>query len=215
MLLVSLAVLSSAAWVDPAGATKHFIGSREKSSAIPFGLERGDFEFLQVYESRLFPKYGIDISQVAFSTTTTFRGQPRAWTSLEVGLSTTKQRAEGLTSALETNQGPDRRTIAAFRPYKLVAQGHGQYDIVFNVDPPFQYSPSQGNLLLELRFGVPLGLVAGPIHVLAGKSGDMSSGYRVSNSPTILRNIDGALHTRFMIRPTANGSEPQPKKAQP
>jgi hypothetical protein len=173
------------------------LGGHGAPSSVPFGLNKGRFEFQQLYEGSLFPKEGVAITAIAFSTASGYGRPPHAWTTFEMVLSDSVQKPNDLELDLARNLGKGRKVVLTRRPFEITPRADDSFDIVLPVDPPYVFRPSDGNLLVELRFGEPLARAASPIWAQAGRIERIGWAYRVPGSTIAMRNVRVGLYTKF------------------
>ena len=103
------------------------------------------------------PQY---ITQVAFRPDGDFRfanAFSSTISSIQIDLSTTSTAPDGLSTTFANNVGADDTVVFPKGPLPLSssdtgpARGPKDFDIVVNLQTPFRYDPTQGNLLLDVR----------------------------------------------------------------
>jgi hypothetical protein len=181
----------------PSAPSTLILGGHDAPTTIPFGLNKGRFEYQQVYERSLFPPEGMAITSVSFATAAGFGRPPHAWTGFEMVLSDSVQQVNDIERKLPRNLGQKRRVVLTRRPFEITPRADDSFDIVLPVDPPFVYRPSDGNLLVELRFGDPLARGTAPIFVRAGRVERIGFAYSVPGSSIVLRTERSGLYTKF------------------
>ena len=120
--------------------------------------------FQTLYASSLFPNSGpIYITQIAYrpKSGSTFSLHIPNYT---MTLSTTSKLDDGLDNTFANNIGPDATLVASGSlefASQGVVDGKSNFDIVFNLDKPFLYDPTKGNLLVDVQyFGQGIGTAA-------------------------------------------------------
>lgn len=127
------------------------------ASSSPFGSVR---RYQQVYNSSEFSALmgPAKITQILFRRDQLFRNANDVTTNdIQINLSTTSRGADELSRNFVNNIGSDdtlvlsRRSLSLSTAGKGPAEGPKEFDIVVDLDNPFFYDPSLGNLLLDVR----------------------------------------------------------------
>jgi hypothetical protein len=129
------------------------------SSIYPFFIEQGglsSMRYQQLYAASQFAAAGPDGGYI---TSLYFRanggsGAADFITNIQINLSTTSRSVSSLSPAFANNVGADDTVI--FGPAALMTSGGGlaspnDFDVKIPVNTPFYYSPSAGNLLIDIR----------------------------------------------------------------
>lgn len=122
---------------------------------------------------------------------------------VQVKLSTTTAAADGLSGTFATNSGADLTTVysgALALSSAGVAIGPGPFDVIINLQTPFLYDPSLGNLLFEFM-NISSEEFAG-ISLDAVNAADSVSrlfSFGAANEPTGIRDTTGFV-TQFTTR---------------
>jgi hypothetical protein len=106
--------------------------------------------YQQVYGAGEFSPGRYVISQIAFRAEPS--GTPFTGTTgtLQVDLSTTGAAPDALSTTFADNVGADNTTVFSGQ-WALSTANNGVFDLVLTLTTPFEYDPSQGNLLLDVR----------------------------------------------------------------
>lgn len=158
--LVAVAVLAnaSASRAIPIFSPGYIYLGEGNSSAEPFARGSDSMRFQQVY--------GVDdflgIPQGGMITRITFRGDGQTGHpfdevigSVQINLSTTTKAPDGLSTIFSENVGANDTIVFGPGPLRVIGEGgvSGQvsWGPVIYLAQPFYYSPSLGNLLLDIR----------------------------------------------------------------
>src|SRR5436190_1106173 len=111
--------------------------------------------YQQVFSSSLFTNLDsglINIVTLAFIVEFTNRFAVVSWsvTNMQINLSTSARRVDGLSTNFSENTGPDDSVVFGPRQvdFREVAPGA---QLVIHLDKPFRYNPALGNLLLDVK----------------------------------------------------------------
>jgi hypothetical protein len=116
--------------------------------------------YQQVYASSLFGAYAspLSIQRISFRPDQALGGAFTATLSdIQINLSTTRQTMAELTNRFADNVGSDdtivvnRSSLTLSSSFTGPAGGPKDFDIHVDLDTPFLYDPSQGNLLMDVR----------------------------------------------------------------
>jgi len=203
LTLAALVIVSFAA--STVNADVVAIGGTGFGNAFPFGSDLYTGAYQQVYAGSGFPSGPITITQIAFASTST--SALTRTLNLSLGLSTTSLTPGGLSTNYAANRGPDFTNVFSGVQTFTTTPGAGDFDLVFNITP-FTYTPSSGNLLLDVFINSssePL------IFFIAGTNDPRSSrvfNFRGSGAPTI---DNTSLSTQITF--TSGGGAPVPEPA--
>ncbi len=189
------------------------------NNAFPFnigGFGISSMRYQQVYAASDFSSLLVPqlITQIAFRPDASFGA---AFTStlsdIQINLSTTTAAPDGLSSTFSNNVGLNDTIVYNRGPLALSSANTGpaggpkDFDILINLNTPFLYNPSAGNLLLDVRnFG------GGRTTTFDAENttGDSVSRVRSSdvNSTTADANNSIGLVTRFTTQEVVPAPEP-------
>ena len=158
LALTALAALGLAA-ARPAAAQTVTVGTPDTfgGSRFPFGVDSAmgnanyaaGGEYQELYSSTDFSGAGspFTIHNIAFASTTGSTPGTATY-DLTLRLSTTSATTSSLSSTFAANEGADQAVVFS-GPLTANIQANGTFDLVFPTTP-FVYTPSQGNLLLDV-----------------------------------------------------------------
>ena len=125
---------------------------------VPFTLNAGgSARYQQVYSSSEFTSFGAPdllISGLRFRTDSQGGAVQRIIPDIRIDFSTTAKAPDSLSPVFAENVGLDNKTVLARGPLPantLGYHGAGSFDFFVPLTSPFYYSPSQGNLLMDIR----------------------------------------------------------------
>ena len=119
----------------------------------PFAIS---LRYQQVYAASQFADSAL-ITRIAFRPDATFGGAfSEMIANIQIDLSTTSATPDGLSSTFASNVGADDKVVytgalGISTSFTGPAGGPKSFDIIINLTTPFFYSPSLGNLLLDVR----------------------------------------------------------------
>jgi hypothetical protein len=190
------------------------------NNTFPFDLAAVSFSsgrYQQVYAASQFAAFGGQpqlITQIAFRPAT-FDGGPFSTTlpNVQIDLSTTSAAPNGLSPTFAANVGANDQIVFS-GPLSLSSNftgpvnGPKDFDIVINLQSPFLYDPTKGNLLLDVRnFG------DGMTVSFDAESPAGVSSRSLTLTPNGVNDLTGnpdslALITRFTFQPAETVPEP-------
>ena len=179
--LTSLSTLTAATVVPSANTSVE----GDVNNLFPFETG-GIVRYQQVYASSEFAG-PIAINQIAFRPDSVVGfGFSQVLSGVQIHLSTTSAAVDGLSTTFSDNIGADNTLVysGSLSLSSAFTAGPGNtraFDIIINLQTPFTYTPSQGNLLLEIQ--VPSGGF-GPAFDASDIVGDSTSRIRAFSSTT-------------------------------
>jgi PEP-CTERM motif len=180
------------------------------SSPIPFSNTGFTYRFQEVYAASQFgspPPPAWLIDQIAFRVDQTRVSPYVATLKVRIDLSTTSKQPDGLSTTFASNVGPDDTvvysgTLVLSTPAYMSGNPVPRpFDAIINLQTPFAYNPSLGNLLLDVHnYTAPTNsLNLDAVDTL----GDSISRVYATNMPdgtTATERDTRALVTRFELR---------------
>jgi hypothetical protein len=179
------------------------------SSPIPFSNTGFTYRYQEVYAASQFDSPlppGWLISQIAFRTDESRRSAYSSTINVEIHLSTTSKQPDGLSTTFASNVGADDTVVyngnllLSTPAYTSASPVPHPFDAVINLQTPFLYNPSLGNLLLDVRnFTAPTNSLLLDAEDTLGDSISRVYATNMPNGTTATERDSRALVTRFQL----------------
>src|SRR5712692_6991199 len=127
------------------------------ASELPFDTGTNSIRYQQVFDASQFGRIGPGgalVTTLAFRVAASGQGFDTTLPSIRIDLSTTAKAPYALSPTFAENVGEDDAIVFGTGPLSIRAGGFvgpGAWDVLVPLARPFFYSPSAGNLLLDVR----------------------------------------------------------------
>lgn len=188
--------------------------------ALGFSIE--SMRYQQVYDATEFAAYTAPflITEIQFRPDATMGDAfSSILTDIQINLSTTAASADGLSTTFANNVGVDDTVVLNRGALPLSSTdvttptGSQEFDIAIQLDTPFRYDPTAGNLLLDIRnFGGGVTTPLDAVFVEGDSTSRLFNGFLGDSvdNPTGIADTVG-LVTKFVVAETPVSSEvPEP-----
>jgi hypothetical protein len=192
-------MLGVLAFPRPATADMIVIGGTNANNAFPFGTTDYLGEYQQLYASSAFTG-PVTITEIAFASELG-SGRTRNL-NFSLGLSSSTASLAAPSTNYGANKGPDFTTVFS-GSLSFTAQGTNTFDLVIPITP-FTYTPTNGNLLLD----VVINSSGNDVFFVFGDSPNTSRVYNSAGSGAATADPGHGLETQFTVSTAQAVPEP-------